>query len=172
MLHTILERESLGLEREICTPWEREDLEFPLFLTLFCFYLSIGYYSDHHNYVLCEYVWVVLAVRFRFLNRLIYVILHRRIRCLAMDGGLATVRLSPSFDTRWRVELAFQCHRFEVNPHLVPAVMPVLPKSVHSASREEAVEEMKDCRSTLQHWCRSTVMPEYGLSIFYDRWSP
>ncbi|KAF2584615.1 hypothetical protein F2Q70_00035288 [Brassica cretica] len=20
-----------------------------------------------------------------------------------------------------------------------------------------------------QHWCRSTLMPEYGLSIFYDR---
>ena len=100
MLLTILERESLGLEREICTPWEREDLEFPLFLTLFCFYLSIGYYSDHHNYVLCEYVWVVLAVRFRFLNRLIYVILHRRVRCLAMDGDLPTVRLSPSFDTK------------------------------------------------------------------------
>ncbi|KAF3574795.1 hypothetical protein F2Q69_00059724 [Brassica cretica] len=48
-------------------------------------------------------------------------------------------------------------------------VMPVLPKSGQSASREEAVEEMKDCRSMLQHWCRSTVMPEYGLSIFYDR---
>ena len=31
---------------------------------------------------------------------------------------------------------------------------------------------MKDHRSMKQHWCRSTVMPEYGLSLFYDRWSP
>ncbi|KAF2593434.1 hypothetical protein F2Q70_00043340 [Brassica cretica] len=67
------------------------------------------------------------------------------------------------------VELAFQCHRFEVNQHHVADVMPVLLKSGQSVSREEAVEEMKDCRSMLQHWCRSTVMPEYGLSIFYDR---
>ena len=86
-----------------------------------------------------------------------------------MDGDLSTVRLIASFDTRCRFELAFQCHRFEVNPHPVAAVMPVLPKSGHSASREEAVEEMKDSRSMLQHWGRSTVMPEYGLSIFYDR---
>ncbi|KAF3566932.1 hypothetical protein DY000_02016318 [Brassica cretica] len=56
---------------------------------------------------------------------------------------------------------------FEVNQHPV-ADMPVLLKSSQSASREEAVEEMKDCRSMKQHWCRSTVMPEYGLSIFYD----
>ena len=50
--------------------------------------------------------------------------------------------------------------------------MPVLLKSGQSASQEEAVEEMKDCRSITQHWCRSTVMPEYGLSIFYDRLKP
>ncbi|KAF2618978.1 hypothetical protein F2Q68_00039857 [Brassica cretica] len=49
---------------------------------------------------------------------------------------------------------------FEVNQHPVAEVMPVLLKSGQSASREEAVEEMKDCHSTLQHWCRSTVMPE------------
>ncbi|WZZ45097.1 hypothetical protein YC2023_041356 [Brassica napus] len=41
--------------------------------------------------------------------------------------------------------------------------------SGQSASQEEAVEEMNDCRSMKQHWCRSTVIPEYGLSIFYDR---
>ncbi|KAF3515513.1 hypothetical protein DY000_02061608 [Brassica cretica] len=63
----------------------------------------------------------------------------------------------------------FECHRFEVNQHTVAEVMPVLLKSGQSASQEEAVEEMKDYRSVLQHWCRSTVMPEYGLNIFYDR---
>ena len=100
---------------------------------------------------------------------LLRVELHKCVRCLAMDGDLPTVRLSSSFVQRYIFELAFQCHRFEVNRHPVAAVMPVLPKSGHSASREEAVEEMKDSRSMLQHWCRSTVMPEYGLSIFYDR---
>ena len=98
--------------------------------------------------------------------------LYRRVRCLAMDGDLPTVRLSSSYYTRYIFKLAFQFHRFEVNQHPVAEVMPVLLKSGQSASREEAVEEMKDCRSMLQHWCRSTVMPEYGLSIFYDRWSP
>ncbi|KAF2568962.1 hypothetical protein F2Q68_00026514 [Brassica cretica] len=61
---------------------------------------------------------------------------------------------------------------FEVNHHPVAEVMHVLLKSGQSASREEAVEEMKDCRSMKHHWCRSTVMPEYGLSIFYDRLKP
>ncbi|KAF2553353.1 hypothetical protein F2Q68_00033734 [Brassica cretica] len=46
----------------------------------------------------------------------------------------------------YRSELAFQCRRFEVNQHHVADVMLVLLKSVQSASREEAVEEMKDCR--------------------------
>ncbi|KAF2532537.1 hypothetical protein F2Q70_00030238 [Brassica cretica] len=45
--------------------------------------------------------------------------------------------------------------------------MHVLLKSGQFASREEAVEEMMDCRSMKEHWCRSTVMPEYGLSIVY-----
>ncbi|KAF2537317.1 hypothetical protein F2Q68_00021161 [Brassica cretica] len=75
--------------------------------------------------------------------------LHRRVRCLAMDGDLLTV-----------------------NQHPVADVMPVLLKSGQSASREEVVEEMKNCRSMKQHWCRSTVMPEYGLSIFYGRLKP
>ncbi|KAF3569971.1 hypothetical protein F2Q69_00061541 [Brassica cretica] len=77
--------------------------------------------------------------------------------------------MSSYFDTRYRFELAFQCHRFEVIQHPVSEVMLVLLKSGQSASREEAVEEMKDYRSMLKHWCRSTVMPEYGLCIFYDR---
>ncbi|KAF3539493.1 hypothetical protein F2Q69_00022816 [Brassica cretica] len=69
-----------------------------------------------------------------------------------MDGDLPTVRLSPSFDTRYSVELAFQCRRYEVNQHPVAEVMPVLLKSSQSASREEAVEEMHDCRSMKQHF--------------------
>ncbi|KAF2584477.1 hypothetical protein F2Q70_00036159 [Brassica cretica] len=60
--------------------------------------------------------------------------LHRRVRCLAMDGDF--------------------------------------PTSGQSASQEEAVEEMKDCRSITQHWCRSTVMPERGPSIFQDLLKP
>ncbi|KAF2574758.1 hypothetical protein F2Q70_00003261 [Brassica cretica] len=86
-----------------------------------------------------------------------------------MGGDLPTVRLSLSFDTTYIFELAFQCHRFEVNQHPVAKVMPVLLKSGQSASQEEPVEEMKDYQSMKQHLCRSTVMPEYGLSIFYDR---
>ncbi|KAF2607969.1 hypothetical protein F2Q68_00044360 [Brassica cretica] len=38
--------------------------------------------------------------------------------------------------------------------------MPVLLKGGQSTSQEEAVEEIKDCRSITQHWCRSTVIPE------------
>ncbi|KAF3565119.1 hypothetical protein DY000_02016148 [Brassica cretica] len=80
----------------------------------------------------------------------------------------ATRKTSPSRGPHQR----FQCHRFKVNQHPVADVMPVLLKSGQSASREEVVEEMKNCRSMKQHWCRSTVMPEYGLSIFYGRLKP
>uniref|UniRef100_A0A0D3DAM0 Uncharacterized protein n=1 Tax=Brassica oleracea var. oleracea TaxID=109376 RepID=A0A0D3DAM0_BRAOL len=45
-------------------------------------------------------------------------------------------------------------------------VIHVLLKSGQSASREEAVEEMQDCRLMKQHWGRPTVISEYGLSIF------
>ena len=62
--------------------------------------------------------------------------LHRRVRCLAMDGDLSTVRLSPSFDTRYNIDLAFQCNRFEDNDHHVAEVMPTLLKIGQSASRE------------------------------------
>ena len=89
-----------------------------------------------------------------------------------MDGDLPTVRLSPYFDTRYTFELSFQCCRFKVNQHPVAEVMPVVLKSGQSASREKAVEEMKDCRSTVHPCHRSTVMPERGLSIFYDRLKP
>ncbi|KAF2541243.1 hypothetical protein F2Q68_00030895 [Brassica cretica] len=44
-------------------------------------------------------------------------------------------------------ESAFQCHRFDVNQHPIAEVMLILLKSGQSASREEAVEEMKDYRS-------------------------
>ncbi|KAF3536889.1 hypothetical protein F2Q69_00019817 [Brassica cretica] len=71
-----------------------------------------------------------------------------------MHGELSTVRLSPYFDTRYSIELDIQCHRFEVNQHSVAEVMLVLLKSGQSASPEEAVEEMKNCRLMKQHWCR------------------
>ncbi|KAF3488047.1 hypothetical protein F2Q69_00052442 [Brassica cretica] len=67
---------------------------------------------------------------------------------------------------------AFQCRRFEVNQHPVAKVMLILLKSGQSASRKEAVEEIKDFRSTWHPCHRSTVMPEYGLSIFYDQLKP
>ena len=68
--------------------------------------------------------------------------------------------------------LAFQFHWFEVNKHPVPKVMLVVLKGGQSASQEEAVEEMKDCWSITQHWCRSTVMPKCGPSIFQDVLKP
>ena len=98
--------------------------------------------------------------------------LHKHIRCLAMDEDLTTVRLIPSFDTRYNLELDFQRHPFEVNPHPVAEVMPVLLKGGQSASREEAVEEMKDCRSILHHWCWSKVIPENRKSLFRDQFRP
>ncbi|KAF2604195.1 hypothetical protein F2Q70_00026001 [Brassica cretica] len=104
--------------------------------------------------------------------RLLSADLHRRVRCVAMYGDLPTVTLSTYFDTRYIFELTFQCHQFEVYQHHVSEVMIVLLKSGQSASQEEAVEEMKDCRSITQNWCRSTVMPERGPSIFQDRLKP
>ncbi|KAF3599044.1 hypothetical protein F2Q69_00035353 [Brassica cretica] len=91
---------------------------------------------------------------FGFFWSLLSAELHIRVRCLAMDGDLPTIILSPYVKKRYRFELAFQCHLFEVNQHPVAEVMPVLLKSGQSASQEEAVEEMKDCRSITQHWCR------------------
>ncbi|KAF3554536.1 hypothetical protein F2Q69_00012988 [Brassica cretica] len=64
-----------------------------------------------------------------------------------MDGDLPTVRLNPSFDTRYNIDLSFQWNRFEGYDHLVADVMPILLRIGQSALREEAVEEMKDCRS-------------------------
>ncbi|KAF3596761.1 hypothetical protein DY000_02021304 [Brassica cretica] len=64
-----------------------------------------------------------------------------------MDGDLSTVKLSPSFDTRYIFELAFQCHRLEVNQHLVAEVIPVLLRIGQSTWREEAVEKRNVCRS-------------------------
>ena len=104
--------------------------------------------------------------------RLLSAELYRRIRCLAMDGDFPTDILIPSFDTRYIFSLAFQFHWFEDNQHPVAEVMPVLLKIGQSASQEEAVEEMKDCRSITKHWCRSTVMPDSGPSIFQDRLKP
>ncbi|KAG5399969.1 hypothetical protein IGI04_014576 [Brassica rapa subsp. trilocularis] len=69
-----------------------------------------------------------------------------------MDRDFPTFILRQYFATRYIFELDFLCHRFEVNQHHVAEVMPVLLKSGQSASQEEAVEEMKDCRSMKQNW--------------------
>ena len=66
-----------------------------------------------------------------------------------MDGDLPTVRLSSYFETRYRFELDFQCHRVEVNQNPVVEVIPVLLKRGQSASREEAVEMIKANQSIL-----------------------
>ena len=94
--------------------------------------------------------------------------LHRRVRCLAIYGDLPTVRLSPYCYTRQSFELAFQCHRFEVNQHPVAEVMPVLLKSGQSASREEAAEKRKPHRSMQHSARRSMEIPDRGPCIFYD----
>ncbi|KAG5410896.1 hypothetical protein IGI04_007215 [Brassica rapa subsp. trilocularis] len=83
--------------------------------------------------------------------------LHRRVRCLAMDGDLPTI-----------FELAFQCHRSQVNQHLLAEVMPVLLKSGQSASREEASEKRKPRRSMQHSARRSMEIPDRGPCIFYD----
>ncbi|KAF3488432.1 hypothetical protein F2Q69_00052510 [Brassica cretica] len=75
-------------------------------------------------------------------------------------GDLESFEMQNCTDTSDSFELAFQCHRFEVDQHPVDEVIPVLLKSGQSVSQEEAFEEIKDCRSITQHWCRSTVMPE------------
>ncbi|KAF2602570.1 hypothetical protein F2Q70_00026448 [Brassica cretica] len=72
--------------------------------------------------------------------------------CQAESAKLWAGRLSPSF----------QRHRSEVNQHPIAEVMLVLLKSGQSASREEAVEEMKDCRSMKQHRRRSTLGEKGG----------
>ena len=106
--------------------------------------------------------------------------LHRCVRCIAMNRDFPTVKLSPCFNRIQVFELAFQCRQFEVNQYPVIEIIPGLLKIGQSVSREEAVKEMKDCRSTVHPWCGSmvhpwcgsTVMPEYGPSIFYDRLKP
>ncbi|KAF2587885.1 hypothetical protein F2Q70_00038884 [Brassica cretica] len=51
-------------------------------------------------------------------------------------------------------------------------VMSLLLKSGLSASREEAVKEMKDCPSTVHPCHRSMVIPDYRPSIYYYRLKP
>ncbi|KAF3531557.1 hypothetical protein DY000_02039758 [Brassica cretica] len=94
--------------------------------------------------------------------------------CCFQTSFRETARLFCLRTSKRSFELAFQCHQFEVNHHPVADVRPVLLKSGQSSLRGEAVEEMKDCRSMLQHWCRSKVMPEYGDHLsgqtrFYKR---
>ena len=65
-------------------------------------------------------------------------------------------------------DLAFQCHRSQVNQHPVAEVMPVLLKSGQSASREDAAEKRKPRRSMQHSARRSMEMPDRGPCIFYD----
>ncbi|KAF2575285.1 hypothetical protein F2Q70_00002499 [Brassica cretica] len=78
-----------------------------------------------------------------------------------MDGELPTVRLSPYFDTGYSFELAFQCHRSQVNQHPVADVMHILLKSGQSASREEAAEKRKPRRSMQHSARRSMEFPDH-----------
>ena len=55
--------------------------------------------------------------------------LYIRVWWLAMDRYIFMVWLSPSFDTRYCFELAFQCRRFEANQHPIAEVMRDLLKS-------------------------------------------
>ena len=98
--------------------------------------------------------------------------LHRRVWWLAMDGDLSKVRLSPYFDKRYIWDLVFQWHCFEVNPTVRSEVILIVLKSGQSASPEEAVEEMKERRSTVHPWCRSTVIPEVGRAYFVTNLGP
>ena len=50
--------------------------------------------------------------------------------------------------------------------------MTVLLKSGLSASRDEAAEEMKECRSTTQPCCLLTVILQDGLSLFHGLFMP
>ncbi|KAF2601888.1 hypothetical protein F2Q70_00027224 [Brassica cretica] len=75
---------------------------------------------------------------------------------------------------RWAAsfELAFQYNRFEVNQHPIAEVIPVVLTSGQSASREEVVENIKECRS-MQHCAyRSTGIPKCGPSLFENRLKP
>ncbi|KAF3563825.1 hypothetical protein DY000_02015087 [Brassica cretica] len=71
--------------------------------------------------------------------------LHRRVRCLAMDGDLHTVRLSPCFDKRYSFELAFQSHQFEVNQHPIAEVMPVGRTTGYTWTRNPNYDENVFC---------------------------
>ncbi|KAF2545858.1 hypothetical protein F2Q70_00022230 [Brassica cretica] len=55
-----------------------------------------------------------------------------------------------------------------VNQHPVADVMPVLLKSVQSASREEAAEKRKPRRSMQHSARRSMEIPDRGPCIYYD----
>ncbi|KAF2612661.1 hypothetical protein F2Q70_00012025 [Brassica cretica] len=78
--------------------------------------------------------------------------LHRCDICLAMDGDLSTMRLRSFFD------------QFEVNKNPMSEALPVFLESGTCASREEAIEEMKESRSMVHpcvfHWEKKD---EYGV---------
>lgn len=68
------------------------------------------------------------------------------------------VRFISYFDTRLGFELAFQCHMFEIHLTVRYNVMLILLKSGITASRDDDVEDVKECRWHLdfgvpRHWC-------------------
>lgn len=79
------------------------------------------------------------------------------------------VRFISYFDTRLGFELVFQCHMFEVHLTLRYKVMFILLKSGITASRDDDVEDVKECRLTPRPWCPSTLMLDDGLSLFQDQ---
>ncbi|KAF2608707.1 hypothetical protein F2Q68_00043121 [Brassica cretica] len=89
--------------------------------------------------------------------------------CLSSGSFWRTLVIMEFFES---FGLAFQFHQSEVNPTVRSEVMPILLKCGQSASREEAVKEMKERLSMVHPWCRSTVIPEHGPSIFLDQLKP
>ena len=66
MLHTIPERELRIGDRDLYTL--RKGRSWTPFVSLlyFVFIYQVQYYSDHHNHVSYEYVWVVLLLDLGF----------------------------------------------------------------------------------------------------------
>ncbi|KAF2564298.1 hypothetical protein F2Q70_00017621 [Brassica cretica] len=80
-------------------------------------------------------------------------------------GGSHWCRPTPRDEHRLEID-KYRSTPFEVNQHPVTDVMPVLLKRGQSASREEAVEEMKDYQSMKQHW--STTSYSGGIIRKFD----
>ncbi|KAF3537483.1 hypothetical protein F2Q69_00022401 [Brassica cretica] len=83
-----------------------------------------------------------------FPDQLVHYLENLRIRLSILSWSLVYMG-SDSSNKSGSFELSFQCHRFEDNPHPVAEVMHVLLKRSQSASREEVVGELMECRSTV-----------------------